>query len=209
MLGELVALGGRWALFKRFVHGRIVEDVEEAGTQKPDVDSQMSGQQTQEGAESESAVVEHSGSQKAIENLLKVYYEPLELWFLRTSIEKAHRLDSADTTSRPYLSSILDDTFYLLKLVLGRAISCGSLPTLVSMRAKISSIVDNDYMDVILKKMEAVYSVPAGTQERGLEKERREREQRQAFTVSAPLVAVPDIRSISMILTSRLTIWSA
>ena len=24
MLGELVALGGRWALFKKFVHGRLV-----------------------------------------------------------------------------------------------------------------------------------------------------------------------------------------
>jgi hypothetical protein len=33
-------------------------------------------------------ILEQSGSQRAIENLLKVYYEPLELWFLRTSIEK-------------------------------------------------------------------------------------------------------------------------
>lgn len=37
-------------------------------------------------------VLEQSGSQRAIENLLKVYYEPLELWFLRTSIEKVSRL---------------------------------------------------------------------------------------------------------------------
>ncbi len=37
------------------------------------------------------AVLEQSGSQRAIENLLKVYYEPLELWFLRTSVEKACR----------------------------------------------------------------------------------------------------------------------
>jgi len=36
----------------------------------------------------EMEVLELSGSQRAIENLLKVYYEPLELWFLRTSIEK-------------------------------------------------------------------------------------------------------------------------
>jgi hypothetical protein len=39
-------------------------------------------------AEAELDVVVQSGSQKAIENLLKVYYEPLEIWFLRTSIEK-------------------------------------------------------------------------------------------------------------------------
>jgi hypothetical protein len=33
-------------------------------------------------------VLEQSGSHKAIQNLLRVYYEPLELWFLRISIEK-------------------------------------------------------------------------------------------------------------------------
>lgn len=33
-------------------------------------------------------VLEQSGSHKAIQNLLRVYYEPLELWFLRVSIEK-------------------------------------------------------------------------------------------------------------------------
>ena len=36
----------------------------------------------------EMEIVERSQSQRAIQNLLRVYYEPLELWFLRTSIEK-------------------------------------------------------------------------------------------------------------------------
>ena len=34
------------------------------------------------------SILEQSGSQRAIENLLKVYYEPLEVWFLRMSVEK-------------------------------------------------------------------------------------------------------------------------
>jgi len=38
-------------------------------------------------------VLEQSGSQRAIQNLLKVYYEPLELWFLRMSVEKVKTLD--------------------------------------------------------------------------------------------------------------------
>lgn len=33
-------------------------------------------------------IIVQSGSQRAIENLLRVYYEPLELWFFRMSIEK-------------------------------------------------------------------------------------------------------------------------
>lgn len=43
-------------------------------------------------------VLDDSGSQRAIENLLKVYYEPLELFFLRTSIEK---VCSAPASLRP------------------------------------------------------------------------------------------------------------
>ncbi|KAK1926544.1 COG4 transport protein-domain-containing protein [Papiliotrema laurentii] len=177
VLGELVALGGRWAMFRRFVWGRIAEDDEES-TQD---DGQ--GESKEPVSAGQLDVVEQSGSQRAIENLLKVYYEPLELWFLRTSVEKAHRLDSPDTSSKPYLSSILDDTFYLLKLVLNRTLSCGSLNTLRSMREKLAGVVENDYLGVLQKKMEAVYSIPAGLQERASERERRERDQRQAFII--------------------------
>lgn len=103
---------------------------------------------------------------------------------------QAHRLDSPDTSSKPYLSSILDDTFYLLKLVLNRTLSCGSLNTLRSMREKLAGVVENDYLGVLQKKMEAVYSIPAGLQERASERERRERDQRQAFIVSEQTVSL-------------------
>jgi hypothetical protein len=113
---------------------------------------------------------------------------------------QAHRLDSPETSSRPYISSILDDTFYLLKLVLNRVLSCGSTRTLKSMREKLVGVIENDYLGVVRKKMEAVYSIPIGAQDRGVEKERREREQRQAFIVGFP-------RAVTMrkSLTSRYT----
>ncbi|OCF32799.1 hypothetical protein I316_05435 [Kwoniella heveanensis BCC8398] len=179
VLGELIALGGRWALFRRFVWSRIIETDEEVA------DGEDGGKTV---TAEQMDVLEQSGSQRAIENLLKVYYEPLELWFLRTSIEKAHRLDSPDTSSRPHLSSILDDTFYLLKLVLNRLLSCGSLSTLSSMRHKIAEVIERDYTGVIRKKMDAVYagqpaSTSTGTQDRGTEKDRREKDQRSAFII--------------------------
>jgi len=52
------------------------------------------------------------------------------------------------------------------------------------MQEKLVTVVENDYLGVIKKKMESVYSVPIGAQDRGIEKERREKEQRQAFIVS-------------------------
>ena len=95
VLGELVALGGRWALFRRFVSGRMmvrddrcivvpyadaVKDIEaEEGTTELPVTATE---------QDDMGVLEQSGSQRAIENLLKVYYEPLEVWFLRMSVEK-------------------------------------------------------------------------------------------------------------------------
>ncbi|EIW72587.1 hypothetical protein TREMEDRAFT_70757 [Tremella mesenterica DSM 1558] len=163
ILGELVALGGRWAMFKRFVWDRVVED-KEADEKKMD----------------DMEIVEQSGSQKAIENLLKVYYEPLEIWFLRTSIEKAHRLETPDLSTRPHLSSILDDTFYLLKLILNRVLSCGSLSSLRVMRHKIGEVIEKDYIGVLRRKMDGVYALPHAT---GVEREKRERDQKIAFII--------------------------
>jgi hypothetical protein len=51
--------------------------------------------------EQELEVLEQSGSQRAIENLLKVYYEPLELWFLRTSVEKVSVYTNPLTAGSP------------------------------------------------------------------------------------------------------------
>lgn len=127
------------------------------------------------------SMIDQSGSQRAIENLLKVYYEPLEIWFLRISIEKAHRLDSPETSSKPHLSSILDDTFYLLKLVINRLLSIGSISTIQSMRISIAQVMERDYLGIIRKKMDGVY---ATTSQDRAERERRERDQKSAFIVS-------------------------
>lgn len=207
VLGELVALGGRWALFKRFVWGRLVgfaccaccsvrhntdgqDDEDETPVDKDKIlqnghtsdDTPPLSPTATEPASTDMSVIDQSGSQRAIENLLKVYYEPLELWFFRISIEKAHRLDSPETNSQPHLSSILDDTFYLLKLVVNRVLSIGSITTLKSMRCRIVEVIERDYLDVIRKKMDGVY-ISSGGQDRA-ERDRREKDQKAAFIVS-------------------------
>lgn len=190
ILGELVALGGRWALFRRFILARLREDAEPEGGAagaSPDgarakpadgdgkspaaggaVDGTESGDDGVNGAsdagpakpqpEVDDSILTSSISQRAMENLLRTYYQPLEEWYLRTAIEKAHKLDTPDAAGKPYLSSILDDTFYLVKIVLTRALSCGSLDTLARMRARVVSVLERDYMDVLSRKLEAVYA---------------------------------------------------
>lgn len=95
---------------------------------------------------------------------------------------QAHKIDTPDLTTQPHLSSILDDTFYLLKLVLSRLLSCGSLSTLKNMRRKIAEVIEKDYTDVIRRKMDNVHSLAGGGDR--TERERREKDQREAFSVS-------------------------
>jgi hypothetical protein len=94
-------------------------------------------------------------------------------------------LDSPETVNRPHLSSVLDDTFYLLKQVLSRSLSCGSVKTLRSIRVKIGEIVESDYAGILRRKMEGVYAGAGTGGDKGLEREKRERDMRGAFIVSA------------------------
>lgn len=114
---------------------------------------------------------------------------------------QTHKMDTPDLSSKPQISSTVDDTFYLLKLVLNRLISTGNLVTFSSMREKISTIIERDYLGVLQKKMDAVYSGAAsvgmgfgggvGSSLAGLtgqgkesERERRERDLRTSYSVS-------------------------
>ncbi|OWZ50483.1 hypothetical protein J010_06383 [Cryptococcus neoformans] len=181
VLAELVALGGRWALFRRFIWSRIADEDEDESEKHGEKEEKREESHEKKVYEVQMEILEQSGSQRAIENLLKVYYEPLEFWFLRMSIEKAHKIDTPDLTTQPHLSSILDDTFYLLKLVLSRLLSCGSLSTLKNMRRKIAEVIEKDYTDVIRRKMDNVHSLAGGGDR--TERERREKDQREAFSI--------------------------
>lgn len=191
ILGELVALGGRWALFRRFIFARLREDAEVPEGTSPDPSKPANGadgEGAEEGevggeADVDESILTTSLSQRAMENLLRTYYLPLEEWYLRTAVEKAHKLDQADSSSKPYLSSILDDTFYLVKIVLSRALSSGSMDTLARMRQRVAQVLERDYIDVLSRKMEAVYASGQGVSYDRTEKERREKDQRTAIII--------------------------
>jgi hypothetical protein len=63
------------------------------------------------------------------------------------------------------------------------------------MREKLTNVVENDYLGVIKRKMESVYSIPVNNQERGQEKDKREKDQWQAFTVSISCIPYLSSRS--------------
>ncbi|KAL7411046.1 COG4 transport protein-domain-containing protein [Mrakia frigida] len=207
VLGELTGMAGRWGLYRRFLWGRLRDDPtpsagEGSGSPKaPPPSRGLSSAGTVlkeiEGAEVDHlSIVEDSESKKLIEGALKKFYEPMEVWYLRSSIDKALRLDTPDTTSKPHLSSCPDDTFYLLKLILYRLVASSSLPTLEHMAANIAEIMERDYIGGIKRKMDGVYAGvrSAGAQNavgggagggKGAEAERLEREMRGSFVIYA------------------------
>lgn len=70
--------------------------------------------------EDPSELIESSKCHTLFENLVDSYYIPLETWYLRTIIEKSHRLAKLDTSAHPPQNTTPDDVFYILKAILSR-----------------------------------------------------------------------------------------
>ncbi|KAN0061943.1 Golgi transport complex subunit 4 [Thecaphora frezii] len=127
-------------------------------------------------------IIAESQLGKQTDEALETIYAPMETWYLRNSLEKAFRIDQPDLQARPYTSSILDDAFYVLRTVLGRVLSTSSLSTVSDMFKAIRSVIEEDYIEVIVRKMENVWrSVSGSMTVDGPRKEAATREMRTVF----------------------------
>ncbi|KAJ7191082.1 COG4 transport protein-domain-containing protein [Mycena pura] len=170
VLSEAAGMAGRWNLFKKFLSENLKETNDTVDDLKPLEPSQ------------EVATLDATSSQHLFEEILTSRYIPLEIWYIRTTIDKAHRLSSPDTSQVPVTTTTPDDVFYILKLVLSRLLSTGSLTTVEKMFDQLRDIMDKDYVGVIKKKLDDVYrtSGSSGPNARG---EKAERENRVAFII--------------------------
>ncbi|KAJ6547289.1 COG4 transport protein-domain-containing protein [Mycena capillaripes] len=168
VVSELAGMAGRWNLFKKF----LSESLRESSEDGPDP-SQPSP---------EVSTLEATASHHLFEEILTSRYIPFEIWYTRTTIDKAHRLSSPDTSQAPVTTTTPDDVFYILKIVLSRVLSTGSVKTVEQMFEQLRDIMDRDYVGVIKKKLDDVYrtSGSSGPNARG---EKAERENRAAFII--------------------------
>ncbi|KAF7359494.1 Cog4 domain-containing protein [Mycena sanguinolenta] len=169
VVSEVVIMVGRWNLFKKFLSRSLEESPEnESDVAQPPPELV--------------ATLEATASQHLFEETLRSRYMPLEVWYTRTTIDKAHRLSSADSSQVPVTTTTPDDVFYILKIVLSRVLSTGSVKTVEQMFEQLRDIMDKDYVGVIKKKLDDVYrsSGSAGPNVRG---EKAERENRTAFII--------------------------
>ncbi|EPT01843.1 hypothetical protein FOMPIDRAFT_1048435 [Fomitopsis schrenkii] len=182
VLTEAAGMSGRWGLFRKFMHDRLKDDYSDGDDEEEDKPVQkLLPTDDEEGSLPEGLLaVESSSSKQQFETMLTTYYIPLESWYARSALDKAHRLSSTDLLASPAVTTTPDDAFYILKAILNRLLSCGSLAAVQRTSELLRDVVDKEYIGVIKRKLDDVYRTagPAGT--RG---EKAERENRLAFIV--------------------------
>ncbi|KAJ3726328.1 COG4 transport protein-domain-containing protein [Lentinula raphanica] len=157
---EMSGMVGRWNLFKKF----FLDSFE-----APD-------------STTNSLPIESTGSQLVFDELLIKYYIPLEIWYVRAIIDKAHRLSQLDSTQSATTTTTPDDVFYILKVVLLRLLSTGSLNAVERMIEQLRDVLEKDFAGVLKKKMDDVYR-STGTSGQVARGEKADRENRLAFAV--------------------------
>ncbi|GJN87255.1 hypothetical protein Rhopal_000203-T1 [Rhodotorula paludigena] len=166
---ELTMMSGRWQLLRRFLYSMLKDDELETPAQAAPVPLSLNATPTLDpeatprpgdavpADEADLAVVEDSDLGKAIAKQLKEAYMPLELWYLRTAIERAHQMDEPDFSSTPYLSSSLDDIFYIVKKTLQRVVSTAQLDNLVAMNKELRTVLERDVAEVWRTRIEGAF----------------------------------------------------
>ncbi|KAK0562936.1 Golgi transport complex subunit 4 [Tilletia horrida] len=210
ILNELAALAARCAVYRRFLKARFGQVPQYDTPRDEDASSGSKGQDPPTDTDSKDAngptdralqLISRSGLLKEMDKLLRDVYVPTELWFLRASIEKAHRMDAPDPNSMPLSTPLPDDVFYVLRAVLARIVStCPSnISTSSELQGKIASpptgtaiviralkavekIMLDDYLGVIQRRLQGVWVAASGMMSvDGPRKEAASREMRMMF----------------------------
>lgn len=101
--------------------------------------------------------------------------------FTQTRVQ-AHKTSSLDLSQNPPTTNVPDLAFYLLKTVLSRLLSIGSVVALKGTVSRFREVIENDYAGAIARKLDDVYrnsGVPHNTSR----SEKSERETRLSFIV--------------------------
>ncbi|KAG7092221.1 hypothetical protein E1B28_008588 [Marasmius oreades] len=166
LLVEMSGIVGRWSLFKIYLFD---SDLESSQDREPSNE-----------ASRHASLVESTPSQVRFEHLLTTCYIPMEVWYIRTIIDKAHRMSSLDSTQAVVITTTPDDVFYVLKVVIARLYSTGSLTTVQRLMQKLREVLEEDYINVLKKKLQDVYrNAPVGQSTN----QKSERENRHAYIV--------------------------
>ncbi|KAF5324851.1 hypothetical protein D9611_004444 [Ephemerocybe angulata] len=171
VLSEVAGMIGRWNLFRKFIT--------EALTEEHSGESEEGENKKTESPVQGTTLVDETASNKLFEELVTMYFIPFQVWYTRTIIDKAHRIASPDPTASPITTTAPDDVFYILKSVVSRLLTTGSVNCTTKMIEQLRDIIDRDYIAVYKRKLDDVYKNPQLNS--GPRSDKGERESRIAF----------------------------
>ncbi|KAK7466940.1 Golgi transport complex subunit 4 [Stygiomarasmius scandens] len=174
LLIEMAGMSGRWSLFKNFLLDSLQNPTGEG-------EDPTDGKQADLASSQPELSFGETASQRVFEDLLARYYTPLEVWYLRVIIDKAHHLSKVDMTQSAVTTTTPDDVFYILKVVLLRLISTGSVATIDRMVDRLRELLEQDYSGVLKRKLDDVYRSTGNASQ--VSREKAERENRIAFSI--------------------------
>ncbi|KAA1479359.1 COG4-domain-containing protein [Dentipellis sp. KUC8613] len=183
VITEMATMAGRWNLFRRFLINRLRELPRHVGASDhefADADAHQSPSvEEKDSLETEgSGAISKSACNELFDTLLSKYYTPLEIWYTRSAIEKAHRLSSVDVMASPATTTTPDDVFYIFKAVLSRLLSTGAATIVGGTVASLTDVMECEYAGNIKRRLDEVYrTTNVGRSDKG------ERENRVAFTI--------------------------
>ncbi|KAG0655450.1 hypothetical protein C6P46_000992, partial [Rhodotorula mucilaginosa] len=152
VLSELTMMSGRWQLLRRFLYSSLQSEEPPATTT-----AQPNGDEAADPEEPQLAVAEESALGKAIAKQLNEAYLPLEVWYLRSAIERAHLVDEPDLASSPNVSSSLDDIFFIVKKVLHRVVSTANVANLLIFNKELRIVLDQDVAEIWRARIEGAF----------------------------------------------------
>ncbi|XP_077986073.1 conserved oligomeric Golgi complex subunit 4-like [Glandiceps talaboti] len=149
MLAEVTLLNARTELYLRFVRRRVTTDIDVL-----DIDD---AEKQKRFAELDKVVINCKLS-RCMQEIIGNYIM-MEEYFMRESVSKAIKLDCIEGGLQT--SSMVDDSFFIVKKCVRRAISSSSIDGVCAMLNHACNLLESDFRDVMFSKFRAGF--PSGT----------------------------------------------
>ncbi|XP_067931489.1 conserved oligomeric Golgi complex subunit 4-like isoform X2 [Watersipora subatra] len=145
LLGEMTLMNSKCELYLRFLKRRVATDME------------FAGELTEERKAEIEDLVRRCDLSKEMQVVVG-YYIMMEEYYMREMADKAAALDTSDSSS--LTSSVVDDTFYLVKKSIRRALSSASIDGVCAVINHACSVLDEKFIELLKSRLKLGY--PSG-----------------------------------------------
>ncbi|XP_050307529.1 conserved oligomeric Golgi complex subunit 4 [Anthonomus grandis grandis] len=148
LIGEITLMHFRCELYIKFIRRKVLADIE-VGILDPEQKATQ--------IKSLDSLILNSELSQCKHDLLS-HYLRLEQYFMEESVAKAVSMDVFESGQET--SSMVDDTFFIVRKCIRRSISTGSLDGICVIINNVCRVLENDYCDVLKARLKQGY--PSG-----------------------------------------------